>query len=225
MLFEQFSQGVGQSLFLTTFSQERLKRVPITDLIPTQMTVGMLEIGHKRQRWRERSANEAENFLEMLRIPVVLGPGTQTYLLDHHHLTLALRSEGIKELFVSITSNLSHLPRDEFWMRLEKKNWVHPFDAHGLMRPYNDMPRTLDGLQDDPFRSLSWAVKKAGGFAKDKTPFSEFRWADFFRKRIPLELVRCHFAHAQVLAMHIAGSTEAAELPGWRASEQAAGDS
>jgi hypothetical protein len=92
------------------------------------------------------------------------------------------------------------------------------------MRPYDEMPRTLAELQDDPFRSLSWAVKKAGGFAKDKTPFSEFRWADFFRSRIPLELVRRDFAFAQALAMHVAHSIEASALPGWRASEHAGGD-
>jgi hypothetical protein len=149
-------------------------------MIPTQMTAGMLEVRHKRQRWRERSANEVANFLKMLRVPVVLGPGTQTYLLDRHHLALALHNEGVKELFVSITSDISHVPRGEFWTRLEKQNSVHPFDAHGLMRPYDEMPRTLAGLQDDPFRSLSWAIKKAGVFAKDKTPFSEFHWADFF---------------------------------------------
>jgi hypothetical protein len=209
------------SVMLGAFSREDLRRVPITRLVPTQMTVGMQEVGHKRRRWRERSACEAADFLKMLRIPVVLGPGTRPYLLDRHHLALALHNEGVKELFVSITSDMSHLPRDEFWMCLENQNWAHPFDVHGRPRPYNDMPETLDGLQDDPFRSLSWAVKKAGGFTKDEAPFSEFRWADFFRSRIPLELVKRDFARALALAMHFARRAEAAALPGWRASEHA----
>ena len=53
-----------------------------TDLVPTQMTVGMQEVEYKRRRWRERSAYEAANFLNKLRIPVVLGPGARPYLLD-----------------------------------------------------------------------------------------------------------------------------------------------
>lgn len=203
---------------MSTFSLKDFTRVPITDLVPTQMTVGMQEVRYKRRRWRERSAYEAANFLDKLRVPVVLGPGSCPYLLDHHHLALALSNEGVKELFVSITTDMSYLPPNEFWLNLESHGWTHPFDAGGRLRPYSDLPETLNGLQDDPFRSLSWAVKKAGGYAKDRTPFSEFRWADFFRRRIPFELVECDFVHALSLAMHFAGIAEAAELPGWRPS-------
>ena len=202
---------------LNPSSQENLKRVPMTDLVPTQMTVGMQQVSYKRRRWRERSASEAVNFLNQMRIPVVLGPGERPYLLDRHHLALALHNEGVKELFVSVAADLSYLPLSEFWIRLESQSWARPFDARGRMRSYNDMPATLDGLQDDPFRSLSWAVRKAGGFAKDEAPFSEFRWADFFRSRIPLELVNRNFAHAQALAMGFARRAEAAMLSGGHA--------
>jgi hypothetical protein len=68
----------------------------------------------------------------------------------------------------------------------------------------------------DPFRSLAGALKRAGGYAKDKAPFSEFRWADFLRCRISRELVERHFGRALALAMNLAQSTDAASLPGWR---------
>ena len=83
---------------LSAFSRENLKRVPLTDLAPTQMTVGMREVDHKRRRWRERSAHEAADFLSNVRIPVVMGPGVRPYLLDRHHLALALHNEGVKAL-------------------------------------------------------------------------------------------------------------------------------
>jgi hypothetical protein len=50
----------------------------------------------------------------------------------------------------------------------------------------------------------------------DKAPFSEFRWADFMRPRIPCELIEHHFGHALALAMSLTQSAEAAALPGWR---------
>ena len=78
------------------------------------------------------------------------------------------------------------------------------------------MPPTIDDLQDDPFRSLAGAVKRAGGYAKDEAPFSEFRWADFLRCRIPRELVERDFGRALAIAMHLAQGAEAAALPGWR---------
>ena len=77
------------------------------------------------------------------------------------------------------------------------------------------MPTSVDDLIDDPFRSLAGAVKRAGGYAKDRSPFSEFRWADFLRCQIARELVECDFGRALALAMNLAQSTEAAALPGW----------
>jgi hypothetical protein len=70
-------------------AQEYLKAVPIADLVPTQVTVGMREVDIKRKRWREKCSHKATNYLNTLRIPVILGPDTRHYLIDRHHLTLA----------------------------------------------------------------------------------------------------------------------------------------
>ena len=119
-------------------------------------------------------------------------------------------------LHISIVANVSELSFDEFWITLKSHNWTHPFDDEGRRRPYDDMPGSVDDLIDDPLRSLAGAVKRAGGYAKDKAPFSEFRWADFMRSRIPRELIEQHFGRALVMAMSLAESAEAAALPGWR---------
>lgn len=206
------------------FSQSTFKLVPIADLAPTQMTAGMQEVCHKGRRWRERPVEEAANFLNKIRIPVVLGCDARPYLLDRHHLVLALHNEGVKHLSVLIAADMSNLSRNEFWRSLESQSCARPFDANGQMCSYNDMPATLDGLQDDPFRSLSWAVRKAGGYAKDETPLSEFHWADFFRSRIPRMLVERDFAYAQALALQLARTVETAALPGRYATVDANGE-
>jgi hypothetical protein len=191
--------------------------VPIADLVPTQVTVGMREVDFKRTCWREKYSHVAAHYLNTHRIPVVLGPDARHYLIDRHHLTLALHDEGIWELPVSIIANMSGLSFDEFWTTLEGHNWAHPFDDEGRRRCYNDMPESIDTLEDDPFRSLAGAVKRAGGYAKDEAPFSEFRWADFLRCRIARGLVERDFGRALAMAMHLAHRAEAAALPGWRA--------
>ena len=122
----------------------------------------------------------------------------------------------MREVDVSIVANMSELSFDEFWMTLESHNWTHPFDDEGRRRSYDDMPASVDDLVDDPYRSLAGAVKRAGGYAKDKAPFSEFRWADFLRRRIPRELIERDFGRGLAVAMNLAQSTEAAVLPGWR---------
>jgi len=197
-------------------AQQVIDVVPVADLVPTQMTVGIREVIHKRRRWRERSSDRAANYLNKLRIPVVLGPNGRHYLIDRHHLTLALRGEGIGKFTVLFVANLSTLSIDEFWITLERLNWTHPYDNEGRRRCYNDMPQTIDNMQDDPFRSLAGAVKRAGGYAKVEVPFSEFKWADFLRCRIPRELLDRDFNQALAVAMHLAKGAEASAMPGWR---------
>jgi hypothetical protein len=54
-----------------------------------------------------------------------------------------------------------------------------------------------------------------GGFAKDTTPFSEFMWADFLRRRMKRKLVEKDFNGALEQALELAKSEEADYLPGW----------
>lgn len=200
-------------------SQDDLKTVSTADLLPTQVTVGMREVEFKRWRWRENNSGRAGDYLNTHRIPVVLGPEVRHYIIDRHHLTLALHDEGVMDVPVSIVANMSSLHFDEFWTTLEGRNWTHPFDDEGRRCSYHDMPASVDDLIDAPFRSLAGALKRAGGYAKDKTPFSEFsefRWAEFLRGRIARELIHHHFGRALALAMNLAQSTEAAALPGWQ---------
>jgi hypothetical protein len=92
---------------------------------------------------------------------------------------------------------------------------MHPFDADGVRRHYEDIPKSVTGLIDDPFRSLAGELRRAGGFAKDTTPFSEFLWADFLRRRLKRKTVERDFDHAIEQALELAKSTDANYLPGW----------
>ena len=197
-------------------AQDTIKTVLVADLVPTQMTVGMREVSFKRRRWRERSSRQAADYLDKLRIPVVVGPNARQYLIDRHHLVLALRDEGIGEVTVSVVANLRTLNFDEFWTSLERQNWAHPFDDEGRRRCFHDMPETMDSMQDDPFRSLAGALKRVGGYAKDDAPYSEFKWADFLRCRIRRELIEADFGRALAMAMHLAKGAQAKSLPGRR---------
>ena len=189
--------------------------VPIKELRPTQITVGMREVEAKRKRWRETSGKKGGKFLGSHMIPVVLGPKRRHYVVDHHHLSRALHEEGVKEMAVTVTANLSALEPDEFWTVMDNRNWMHPYDAEGVRRPYRDIPKSVVDLIDDPFRSLAGELRRAGGFAKDTTPFSEFLWADFLRRRLKRKILDQDFDHAIEKALELAKSQDAGYLPGW----------
>jgi len=195
-----------------------LTRVSISDLRPTQITVGMREVRAKRKHWREmagKGAKKGGEFLGRHMIPVILGPKDRHYVIDHHHLARALHDEGVKDVAVTVVANLSELDRDAFWTVLDNRNWMHPFDANGVRRHYDDIPKAVTELIDDPFRSLAGELRRAGGFAKDTTPFSEFLWADFLRRRIKRKQVDDDFDGSLERALQLAKSPAAGYLPGW----------
>jgi len=64
--------------------------VPIAELRPTQITVGMREVAEKRKHWRERADRDGGEFLGRHMIPVLLGSKQPHFVIDHHHLARAL---------------------------------------------------------------------------------------------------------------------------------------
>jgi hypothetical protein len=192
-----------------------LTTIAITDLRPTQITVGMREVASKRKQWRDIGAIKGEKFLRRHVIPVVVGPKHRHYVVDHHHLARALHEEGVRQVAVTTIADLGKLDDDVFWVVMDNRSWLHPFDDEGRRRHYRDIPKTIKRMVDDPFRSLAGELRRAGGFAKDTTPFSEFLWADFLRRRLKRKNVEQDFDRAVEKALALAKSRDADYLPGW----------
>jgi hypothetical protein len=195
--------------------EPKVHPVPILELRPTQMTVGMREVKEKRKRFREQKAKKQREMIGQHMIPVVRGPDKRFYVVDHHHLARALHDEGIADILVTLIGDLTMVDRDAFWGVMDNKRWVYPYDAKGERRHFKDLPKSVKDLKDDPFRSLAGELRRAGGFAKDTTPFSEFLWADFLRRQMPRKLVEDNFAKAMEKALEAAKSDDAVYLPGW----------
>ena len=198
---------------MTYVREPVLQPVPIESLRPTQITVGMREVEEKRKRLRKQKPRKIGGFIGHHMIPVVLGPKKRHYVIDHHHLSLALHKEGLRDVLVTVVLDLSALEPDAFWNVLDHKSLVYPFDPQGRRRDFADIPKTVMQLKDDPFRSLAGELRRAGGFAKDTTPFSEFLWADFFRRKIKRKAVEADFSAAMERALRLARSEEAEYLP------------
>ena len=171
------------------------QRIAIRDLHPTQMTVGYREIVERRRRWRAALAKGEDPFRSLI-IPVVLGPGSRSYILDGHHGLCALAAEGVADVRVCTVADLGALEWVGFWRMLDRRGWCRPRDGDGQRQDYSYIPTTIDGLADDPYRSLARALRRAGGYAKKNTPFSDFAWADFLRSRVPRNLIDGDFEAA-----------------------------
>jgi len=186
-----------------------LQPVPILSLRPTQMTVGMREVKEKRKRlreyWKEHSKKKQGIFLGRHMIPVVLGADKQHYVVDHHHLARALHDEGVQDAIVSVIADLTMVGHDAFWGVMDNKRWVYPYDAKGERRHFKELPKSVDDLKDDPFRSLAGELRRAG----------EFLWADFLRRKLSRKAVEDNFEKAIKKALALAKGKDAVYLPGW----------
>ncbi|HZV20226.1 MAG TPA: ParB-like protein [Hyphomicrobiales bacterium] len=189
--------------------------VDIDELRPTQITVGYREVQTRAQKLRGMAQEDGEKYLRKHVIPVVKGPRDRYYVIDHHHLCRALLEAGSKKVSVTVVLNLQRLDKDAFWVFLDNKGLLHPFDAEGIRREYKDIPKAIRDMADDPFRSLAGALRRKGGYAKDTTPFSEFLWADFLRRRFNREEVERDFGATLEAALKLAKKSEADHLPGW----------
>jgi len=179
------------------------------------MTVGFREVAEKRRAWTEIAQKHGADFLGRHLMPVLLGPKGRPYVIDHHHLARALLDEGVEEVATTVVADLSALDREAFWVVADNRGWCHPYDADGVRREFKDIPRGVAGLKDDPYRSLAGELRRAGGYAKETIPFTEFLWADFLRRNIKSKLVEDDFSAALVKALKLAKTTKAQYLPGW----------
>lgn len=200
---------------MTAIREPVLKPLALKALRPTQITIGLREVSERRMLWKEKKGKKRDAFLGSHMIPVVLGPKDKHYVVDHHHLARALMEEDVRDVLVTVIAKLDRLDEEAFWVVLDNRGWMHPFDAEGHRRPYSDIPRSIGDLVDDPYRSLAGALRRAGGYSKETTPFSEFLWADFLRRRIKHRVVLKDFDAALAEALRLSKLREAGYLPGW----------
>src|SRR5262249_809481 len=127
--------GTSPGDTLMSIREPLLHPVPVKDLRPTQITVGLHEVKAKRPECRKRVTNihgdgvkndgdvRGSDFLGRHMIPVVLGPKQRPYVLDHHHLARALLDEGVEHVLVTVLKRLDTLSKASFWVYLDNHAW------------------------------------------------------------------------------------------------------
>ncbi|GAX79356.1 hypothetical protein CEUSTIGMA_g6798.t1 [Chlamydomonas eustigma] len=238
-----------------------IQLIPISSLRPTQISVGMQQVKEKQKKIQGKKLKDKpqkrDKFLRRVwhRIPVVKGPANSTcsssmsaseslgadnassehafYMVDHHHLGLALLNSGIEDAYVAVIEDLTSLNLHQFWERMNQTGRVWSCDEKvyilrgavmslwscdekGMSLTLDEfkdkIPRTITDLRDDPFRSLSALLRKAGGYMKSRVPYTEFIWANYLRQQSILECVKSCAADdpLQLSGPHLAAALQVA---------------
>lgn len=127
--------------------EPRIHPVSIAALRPTQITVGMREVKAKRKSRRDHPDRKMADFLGKHLFPVIWGPKDGYDVIDHHHLAPALHQQGVKSIATTVVADPRRLPREAFWMYLDNRGWLHPFDERGPAAHLRGVAEA--GLDDD----------------------------------------------------------------------------
>jgi hypothetical protein len=195
-----------------------LLEVPIASLQPTQLCVGLAEVHSRKADFRAEDKRQQQHYLGSKPVPLVRCGAGRLWMVDRHHRLRALlemRSDAIAFGYVVLQLDLED--HTSVLAELHRRGWLYLYDGrgHGPLSPAI-LPSNLLGLQDDPYRSLVWKLKREGMVkAAPLIPFHEFRWGAWLRKRSLPPFSSSRLEPALPAARSLVRSAAASHLAGW----------
>jgi hypothetical protein len=196
-----------------------LLKVAIADLQPTQMCVGLAEVRSRMQDFSRETTPQRLRYLQEKPVPLVRSRAGDLWMVDRHHRLRGLieidpDAEAFGYLALDSASDTPHQVLTE----LQQRGWLYLYDGRGLgpLSPAA-LPRRLPDLQDDPYRSLVWKLKKEGMIdPAPLIPFHEFRWGAWLRRRPLPPFSSAQLGPALATARSLVRSRAASHLAGWK---------
>ncbi len=198
---------------------QELIELPIASLQPTQLCVGLAEVASRVADFGADDAAQQRTYLAGKPVPLVRSRSGAVWMVDRHHRLRALLelqpdATAFGYVVLAVDSDEPAVVLDA----LHQRGWLYLYDGRGLgpLAPAA-LPPSLLGLQDDPYRSLVWKLKKEKLIeAAPLIPFHEFRWGAWLRSRTLPPFSSQRLDPALPAARALARSRAAAHLAGWK---------
>jgi hypothetical protein len=200
-------------------SPGKLLQVAVAELRPTQLCVGLAEIRQRQADFAMESSNQRRRYLSGKPVPLVRSGDGALWMVDRHHrLRALLELDGAASAFGYVILQLASHDPGAALEALAQRGWLYLHDGRGQgPQPPQRLPRTLLGLEDDPYRSLVWKLKQERVIAPAPLiPFHEFRWGAWLRSRSLPPFSSLRLEPALPAARALARSRAARGLAGWK---------
>jgi hypothetical protein len=191
----------------------------VARLQPTQLCIGLAEVRSRQVDFSADSQSQRQRYLRGKPVPLVRSAEGRHWMVDRHHRLRALvELEPQAEAFGYVVLDLASADRAHVLHELQQRGWLYLYDGRGLgPLPPSALPERLLDLQDDPYRSLVWKLKKEGWIdPAPLIPFHEFRWGAWLRRRPLPPFSSARLEPALPVARALVRSRAAAHLAGWR---------
>ncbi|WP_320664186.1 ParB-like protein [Prochlorococcus sp. MIT 1223] len=199
-------------------SNQELFKIKVKDLKPTQICVGFSEVWARQEEFQEESHKKISAYLKKRPVPLVQNKNHELWMLDRHHRLKALvELDNNAEAFGYIVSELDTSENHEVYDYLSQQGWLYLYDSRGRgPKEAKELPSSLLRMEDDPYRSLVWKLKKEGIILSEPLiPYHEFQWSSWLRRRAlpPFNSKNLHPAFSA--ARSLVCSRAASHLSGW----------
>ena len=196
----------------------RLIEVRVHDLQPTQLCVGLAEVWSRQKDFSLESRQERLDYLRRKPVPLVSDRIGKLWMVDRHHrLRALLEMDRDVTTYGYVIAELNSETRGAALEALQHRGWLYLHDGRGN-GPWDPvkLPHSLLDLEDDPYRSLVWKLKKEGLIEPQRLiPYHEFRWGAWLRTRPLPPFSSAHLAPALPAGRRLAQSPAASHLAGW----------
>lgn len=200
-------------------TNEKLLKVKIKHLRPTQICVGFAEVWNRIKDFKYDKEEKRLLYLQSKPVPIVKNINNDLWMLDRHHRLSALISINEEaEAYCYIVEQIEARDRLTSLNFLMKRGWLYLYNSKGIgPESPGSLPHNLKGMQDDPYRSLVWRLKKEGFIRREPfIPYHEFNWSSWLRTRSLPPFSSNNLNPALPAARKLVTSQSASHIKGWQ---------
>ena len=200
-------------------SDKKIFKLNISNLKPTQMCVGLSEVWARKTEFSNQSKKQILSYLHSKPIPIVADKNNNLWMLDRHHRLRALiEINRNAEAFGYLVAQVNTTKEEEALKYLNQQGWVYLYNSRGIgPQSIQLLPNSLLEMDDDPYRSLVWKLKKEGVLSpQSHIPYHEFCWSRWLRTRPLPPFNSKNLYPALSIAKQLVCSQSASHLVGWK---------